>query len=97
MPFVSTCSSLWHSFVLLLVDIQIPCYHFLQCWLLVLLSVISGLCMFGLTSGISILLHLFMVCVFLKANTICFDYNNFVVGFEVRLYYVSHIDLLTQE
>lgn len=58
----------------------------------------SGLCMFGLTSGISILLHLFTVCVFfLKANTICFDYNSFVVGFEVRLYYASHFALLIQE
>lgn len=30
MPFVSTCSSLGHSFVLLLLDIQIPCYHLLK-------------------------------------------------------------------
>lgn len=37
------------------------------------------------------------MCFFLKANTICFDYNSFVVGFEVRLYYASHFALLIQE
>lgn len=97
MPFVSTSSSLWSSFILLLVDIQIPRYHLLK-----KSPFSSAGSQYFCQSSIYVWSDFwnfysvpFVYVFFLNANW--FDYNSFVVGFEIRLYYASHFALLIQE